>query len=380
MTGTGSRACVGGTFGTCSCDVPDTDLGVGCACEAGDSETRPTPACGEESRACDGCDWGPWEQVSPDEVDPECRLGEARYDADDPTLRRDCDGTRRRFPCVDCRWSTEPSECGGGCPGERRPGPEEKEELCVPAGVFTRGCEDAALGCAPRHDVFLSPYYIDRFSVTVRRYQECVDDGACTALEPMTFPYEGDDVTVDDLALDDEVIVWTATYDQAESFCEWDGAAVASGAQWERAALGLFESARLPWQEGRESEPSLLDYCFGVPFNGACMLAVDFPPREALPYYYLEGRLHSTGMMNLWWYLEWTRDTLEPYDVGTEVPVDPVISGSSRHELRGGVGQASRFTYGLDIALRDATQGATSWGIDSRGAIRCARPAQGSRR
>ncbi len=368
--------------------LPSAEDGGGCECVEGVTESRPTAACGEETRTCADCAWSEWLETTPGLEDPECKLGEALFSATDPALEDGCsDGLVRRYPCVACAWASTPSECGGGCPGTRRVSPADSEEVCVPAGTFVRGCEDSAASCSPRHEVYLDEFYVDRFVVTVRRYQECVDAGECSPLTPFEVPYRasGPAVEIDDLSFDDpEVIVWSATHDQAEAFCSWDGGRLVTGAEWERAALGTWASATLPWMEGRDPATQF-DICDGIPIARGCSLEsfYPFPPRNGIPYGRLLGApvTSSIGLQNLWWYFEWTSDSLEaPYAPASVPDINPSISDGPPFELRGGVFESYHGRYTRDIAVRDATRGEfRDWGQTDRGAIRCARRALGAR-
>ena len=63
-----------------------------------------------------------------------------------------------------------------------------REQVCVPAGEFTMGCDPTNGECeslitpALLHEVYLDEYYIDKYEVTNARYEACVDAGACTPL------------------------------------------------------------------------------------------------------------------------------------------------------------------------------------------------------
>ncbi len=147
-------------------DSGNMDAGPPC-CMAGSVETRATPRCGEETRRCEACGWTDWERSAPDLEDPTCELGEAMPG----DTCRTSGGLIRRYPCVECDWSETASDCGGGCPGTRRTEPLDAVEVCVPTREFVRGCEDEERLCYPRHSVVVSAFYIDRYTVTVRRYQ-----------------------------------------------------------------------------------------------------------------------------------------------------------------------------------------------------------------
>ena len=383
-------------------DGESWDGRVDTVCAEGAVETRPSPECGLESRTCDDGGWGEWVLTESGPADPECYPGDAQpIDPDDPDpAHAFCDssdevGMVRRYYCTDsCRWSLERSECGGGCPGVRRTDPFDAMEVCLPRRTFTRGCDDPAQDCYPRHEIEVSAFWIDRFTVTVRRYQECVDAGACTRLTPDPvdgYPTTTLNYTFDDLAFDDPSIpVWTATHQQAQAFCQWDGAELITGAQWERAALGFLDAARLPGtyddrlsRDWRELDVELLTYAqlaVDVCSSSSCEVSFNLPPRFAVAFDgVVATRRHkyTNGVENLFCFFEWTSDTTAPYVPDTPPERDPRSVTGSTFERRGGplTDRVGRW----DMAARDATQIDPNNNLfpfpGSRGAIRCARPA-----
>ena len=337
----------------------------------------------------------------PDMIDPECRQGEAMFASRDGCRENKV----RYFRCgADCRFETEPTACGGGCDGVRRTFPRDAEEICLPGGVFTRGCDDPRQDCFPRHDVYLSPFYIDRFTVTVRRYQECVDAGACAELT--SWEYRGERISDFDpehfvfglIGVDEDefdfgtVLVWGATRNQAVAYCEWDGARLATGAEWERAATGVYDRAVWPWTDSLDPDPSAPSMFFPI---SVTLL----PRRSAYPFNYLTDPLpfsghattNSVGIDAYFDYFEWTADTLGVYEPMTPPERDPVVTNGERTivqefygydwEMRGLQAQGSPFTYRNDIAARfnaGDERGVSNFGWE-RASIRCVRPTLGER-
>jgi len=87
------------------------------------------------------------------------------------------------------------------------------------------------------HQVTLSPFWIDRYEVSVRSYQRCVDAGVCP--EP---PYAegGERLRRGDLPV---VLV---SWDDATAYCTYVHRRLPTEAEWERAARGPA-GRRFPW-------------------------------------------------------------------------------------------------------------------------------------
>ena len=106
------------------------------------------------------------------------------------------------------------------------------------------------LGEAPVHEVTLSLYAIDRTEVTVAAYQACVEAGECA---PPRASYEQDELCNDGAPGREQHPINCVDWVQARAFCQAQGLALPTEAQWELAARGP-ESRLYPW--GEEPEPS----------------------------------------------------------------------------------------------------------------------------
>lgn len=151
-------------------------------------------------------------------------------------------------------------------------------EVCVPGGDFQMG--HAAMRFvgmypppsglenpwAPQHTVYLDPFFIDKYEVTIARYMECVRGGACGPLEP----YQYDDPSSDSALQDHPAIATTPS--AATQFCQWDeGRRLPTEAEWEKAARGT-DGRDFPWGN------DLAD-CTGIPSHQTCTGSYGPPPK-----------------------------------------------------------------------------------------------------
>ena len=121
----------------------------------------------------------------------------------------------------------------------------------VPAGTFMMGCVPGGPEChrhqKPRHQVYVSGYYIDRKEVTVGQYKACVrakrctDTGAGRALGFMSSPR----CTLR-IEESDRFPVNCISWHNANNYCKFRGKRLPTEAEWERAARGTNQNI-YPW-------------------------------------------------------------------------------------------------------------------------------------
>ncbi len=181
----------------------------------------------------------------------------------------DCDGTPDQDGACDC---AEPPSAPGGPYTER---------VCLAGGWMWMGMAvtdpDAKrfnYTTTPAHRVFVSPYYLDAYEVTNRRYIECLDAGVCT-LEPVAGSSKTWDRTAHETPemLDLPFLGGSAL--NAEVFCQRLGGWLPTEAQWERAAAGLGDEPR-PYPHGFSLPTCAQEYtkdCLPDPVP-------DFPPPQ----------------------------------------------------------------------------------------------------
>ena len=198
------------------------------------------------------------------------------------------------------------------------------EMVLVPEDEFTMGA-DGTRGDPyerPEHTVFLDAFYIDKYEVTNKRYQECVDEGAC--LEPYhdyftdTSPnrkYYGNPEK-------DNFPVIYVDWDMAKAYCDWRGARLPTEAEWEKAARGT-QGYRYAW--GNDISCQNANYASCGFFQTT---AVGTYPDGVSPY----GAYDMTG--NVW---EWVNDYYAEnyYSISPGRNPKGPLSGQSR-VVRGG--------------------------------------------
>lgn len=123
---------------------------------------------------------------------------------------------------------------GGIVPPERM--------VLIPGGEFLMGSEDGLPDARPLHRVYISGFWIDRYKLTNRQYQRCVEVGGCA-------------VPKDRSAYDDatraEHPVTNVTWNQARDYCRWLGKRLPTEAEWEKVARGI-DGRLYPWGNSAE--------------------------------------------------------------------------------------------------------------------------------
>ncbi len=171
-----------------------------------------------------------------------------------------------------------------GCPeGQDDPGPltcperpncdrDLCEQVLIPASEFTMGSTSGPREGSywesgderPPHQVQLDAFCIDKYEVSLRRYEDCVDEGVCS---PDGLEWEGREVQTvvnhypvecnQDRESCFELAVNGKNYWQAQAYCDYVGGRLCSEAEWERAAGGPGPDKPIhPW--GNEAPTTAL--------------------------------------------------------------------------------------------------------------------------
>lgn len=181
--------------------------------------------------------------------------------------------------------------------------PECDDMVKVPAGEFWMGCDpgeynDCEEWEMPMHLVYLDEYEIDRVEVTIGEYIECEKNGACS----IHLSNVDDQILGFNLA-GDAPMFW-ATWENARTYCEWEGKRLPTEAEWEKAARS-DDRRRYPW--GDEPPDCCLIAAVMNPlhcFDSALwLLPVGSRPLGASPY----GALDMLGSAG-----EWVEDVFDP--------------------------------------------------------------------
>lgn len=228
------------------------------------------------------------------------------------------------FSCIKLKKESSP-------PSHYRPPASINHQamVFVPGGRFKMGCEQAKDSFCPSgndeklHEVIVDSFHIDKYEVTFKRYQKCIDAGNCGNLAEggaLNFGWPG----VENYPVNG--VTWL----EAKKFCEWEGRRLPTEAEWERAARGDDERI-YPWgNQAPSCDRTVMDKK-GAGFLGCgtgTTMDVGSKPKGASPY----GAHDMAG--NLW---EWVADWYDKDYYASSALNNPKGPSSGTHKVaRGG--------------------------------------------
>jgi eukaryotic-like serine/threonine-protein kinase len=206
------------------------------------------------------------------------------------------------------------------------------DQVLLPGGKFQMGSQLGpnpeahfpAGDARPVHSVTVTPFCMDKYEVTLERYEDCVDSGHCAPLG-LKFVEKADTIETvinhypkycySNLDGCKYRAVNAKNYFQAQHYCQWMGSRLCTEAEWEFAARGGpgDESRSHPW--GNQTPNASL---VNIPSVGTGYV-------EAVNKYGAGKSVH--GIYNLAGNVyEWVRDAYHPYEhtAAGETLVDPV--------------------------------------------------------
>lgn len=189
--------------------------------------------------------------------------------------------------------------------------------VSIPAGAFFMGCNAAVdTNCfddeKPGRTVSLDAFTIDTYEVTVANYRQCVEAGKCTALDM------GGSCNWNQSNRAQHPIN-CMDWNQAKTYCEWQGKRLPTEAEWEKAARGTDKRV-YPW--GNEWDAKKANV------NTSGTVAVGSYAAGISPY----GAYDMSG--NVW---EWTADWYaDVYYQNSPVRNPKGLASGNTRSVRGG--------------------------------------------
>lgn len=239
--------------------------------------------------------------------------------------------------------------------------PIAEEMVAIPATTFTMG-SPTGLGEEderPAHAVTLSAFELDRTEVTVGRYWQCVQAGACAA--PAADASGGEPHYLHDPAFDNHPVV-NVPWLEASHYCTWRGKRLPTEAEWELAAgWDAARNAKLLWPWGNESPQGPVNVGNTSP-GKAVVVGSTVGDKSPL------GLLDMGGNVSEWVF-DWYK--VDYYSVADET--NPIGPTNRRGEGTGRVVRGGSFADSLEQA-RTANRGnqAAEYGYPTVG-FRCAK-------
>ena len=191
-------------------------------------------------------------------------VGKATQDETFAITARTADGDWLQLSGSDERWvyanlvdTNGAVPVAQSIPPSPTPNPVPPNMVFVPAGEFTMGSNNGESDEQPVHTVYLDSFYIDKYEVTNALFRQCVDAGVCTA--PTSCDYGTP--TFNDADKSNHPVV-CVDWNDATTYCQWQGKSLPTEAQWEKAARGT-DGRTYPWGEGLDCNKAQYEDCGG---------------------------------------------------------------------------------------------------------------------
>ncbi len=180
---------------------------------------------------------------------------------------------------------------------------EDSATVLIPAGDFIMGCteedqqSEACYLSKPAKPIYLDAYRIDKYKVTFRRFNDCVQNGSCTE------PFAGSGCNAG-MSWNADHPVNCVDWNQAKALCEYEGKRLVTEAEWEKAARGT-DGRTYPWGSEKAScdltvmSQKVGDNSMGPGCGAGTTMPVGSKPEGASPY----GVMGMEGNL-----FEWTAD------------------------------------------------------------------------
>jgi len=118
------------------------------------------------------------------------------------------------------------------------------EMILIPEGVFVLGSNEGKEEERPEREIYLGPYYIDRYTVTKNMYQRFVIEAGYPAPPHWWEPSETGGLYYPREQGHHPVV--NVVYEDARAYCQWSGKRLPTEAEWEKAARSA-DRRRYPW-------------------------------------------------------------------------------------------------------------------------------------
>jgi formylglycine-generating enzyme required for sulfatase activity len=226
-----------------------------------------------------------------------------------------------------------------GEPAPEITGKDGAPAVLVPAGSFIMGDDEVA----PRREIYLDAFYIDRYEVTTGRYAKFL--ASTGSVRP---PDEWDEL---DLNRGDELPVVGVDWNDATAYCKWAGRRLPTDAEWEKAARGTDER-RYPW--GNESptfERTNFQNSAPTAYDGGLEKVGSHPAgRSPFGVHDLAGNANE-------WVSDWYSESFPSADVrnpkGPETGKARVIRGGGRFEPAERILATKRYSGTPEVRAND---------------------------